>query len=71
MVSLIQKLFILGKAIGKKSIPHNEGYTNLKYITWLKNCGTNGKRTLKFFLKVRIGESGLDWCDSGEGRVAG
>jgi hypothetical protein len=71
MVSLIQKLFILGKAIGKNSILHNYGGTNLKYITWLKNCGISGRRTLKFMLKCRIGECGLGWCGSGEGHVAG
>jgi hypothetical protein len=53
MVSLIQKLFILGKAIGKNSIPHKEGCTNLKYVTWFKNCGINGRRTLKFIFKVQ------------------
>jgi hypothetical protein len=33
MVSLIQKLFILGKAIGKNNTSHKEGCTDLKKVT--------------------------------------
>jgi hypothetical protein len=71
MVSLIQKLFTLGKAIGKNSTSHKEGCTHLKYITWLKNCSINGRSTVKFVLKCRIAECGLDWCGLGEGWPCG